>query len=430
MAIIDNNYKKYNINKLPRNKYERGNSTSVVKIGGSSSATTSQSNITVDGFVGRYLWGNYFDDTQDISGPLNNVTDINMNGTLTATGPNGYVRATDAYFNHSDIDALDSQTINTYEILANSGNISDLDTDTINNSGNITTNGLEAQSVTAANGNINTLTSDNIWTKDLTVAGSAHFFELVIDQIKSAGGAFILTPADGFKLLDYEINDEDEEITLYWLAEDNDHQVRNMWRVGDQCLIQDFNKAEVGTAYNVSNTYFWGIVNGVSNAPIWLNDQKVNYIHVSYASSECVGDYNSIYVGCDVVMLGHRQQSGETEAQSAERQKAIYMAAYTPSSGAYDPDLLAPFIIYYEGINDFDLASHKYQWWSSGSRNSNVPQNRMVGSFYLTAGKTIEQYIDENIKDADINMITLEGGSNTWFINTDANYNIVDTSQT
>lgn len=430
MAIIDTNYKKYNINKLPRNKYERGNSTSVVKIGGSSSATSSQSNITVDGFVGRYLWGNYFDDTQDISGPLNNVTDINMNGTLTATGPNGYVRATDAYFNHSDIDALDSQTINTYEILANSGNISDLDTDTINNSGKITTNGLEAQSVTAANGNIHTLTSDNIWTKDLTVAGSAHFFELVIDKIKSAGGANLLTPADGFKIqyVDYANYSYANKHRLFFLAENDGKQIYNMWEVGDYAIIQNFNKATTGTSYNIDNTYYWGEVVGVSSEPVKHDtpndDNLYHYIEVTKVSGEYDGSLTGISSGNECVMLGNKTKP--------ERQTAIYNAAYTPSSGAYDRDLLAPFIIYYEGINPssnkgFDLSAYKVQWWSSGSRNANVPQNKMVGDFVLTGGDTIKEYIDDQININNISKYVVNCDNNIWVCSTADDYSITQT---
>ena len=444
--VVDNDYERYNIGKLPRNKYSgEGNSSVTILRGGTSSDGSVVNNTVVKGIDGHYLWGQFYDDTKDIEGTLSNVQDINMDGDLNITEGNinltdGNIEITDGDITQTngkittervEADNIEAGTVDTDEVNSNRAEINQLDTTVINNSGTINTLNLTATgTIQAPYGNINHFTADDIHTENLTVTGSAHFFELVIDQIKSAGGAFILTPADGFQIFDYEINDDDEEITLYWLAEDENNQVRNMWRIGDQALIQDFNKAHTGTSYDVNNTYFWGIVTGVSSTPITVNDKKANYIHVSYANGDCDGDYSTIYVGANVVMLGHRQQTGETPDQAKERQTAIYMAAYTPSSGAYDPDLLAPFIIYYEGINDFDLPSHKVQWWSSGTRNANVPQNRMVGSFLLTTGQTIQQYIDENIKDADINMITLEGGSNIWLVNTDSNYSIVDTSQT
>jgi hypothetical protein len=44
------------------------------------------------------------------------------------------------------------------------------------------------------------LTSVEITTEKLTVTKQAHFFELIIDKIKAAGGAILLTPADGFRV--------------------------------------------------------------------------------------------------------------------------------------------------------------------------------------------------------------------------------------
>jgi len=60
----------------------------------------------------------------------------------------------------------------------------------------------------------NITNSDTIKTKNLEVTGSAHFFELIIDKIKAAGGAVLFTPANGFKV------DIVESVTdgykLYW----------------------------------------------------------------------------------------------------------------------------------------------------------------------------------------------------------------------
>ena len=60
----------------------------------------------------------------------------------------------------------------------------------------------------------NIVNSDTIKTKNLEVTGSAHFFELIIDKVKAAGGAVLFTPANGFKV------DLVENVTdgfkLYW----------------------------------------------------------------------------------------------------------------------------------------------------------------------------------------------------------------------
>lgn len=47
---------------------------------------------------------------------------------------------------------------------------------------------------------MDTATARDITTETLTVTKSAHFFELILDQIKAAGGSLILSPADGFRV--------------------------------------------------------------------------------------------------------------------------------------------------------------------------------------------------------------------------------------
>lgn len=275
-------------------------------------------------------------------------------------------------------------------------------------------------------------TFDNIHTSNLTVTGQAHFFELVIDRIKSAGGSLIISPADGFILYAWETksyrdieNGDYSRLRLYFLAKDKDGQaVRNMWEPGDQALVQDFNRAQVGVSYNVANAYFWTVVTKVSSAPFcinWTNDDigadgrdismlpgpddpstYCHYIEVEYtpsANPNFVGDPSSLYPGANVVMLGHRKQSSETNEQALSRQSAIYISAYDVDSGAYDPNLRAPFYIQYRGINDFTLHSHRYSWWSSGVRSGDLPANRMRGDFVLTSGDSIEDYVQSQIPD-------------------------------
>jgi len=62
--------------------------------------------------------------------------------------------------------------------------------------------------LSAAKAYIRDLSSENITTSYLTVTKAAHFFELIIDKIKAAGGAVLFTPADGFKI------DKVEQVTL------------------------------------------------------------------------------------------------------------------------------------------------------------------------------------------------------------------------
>ena len=121
------------------------------------------------------------------------------------------------------------------------------------------------------------LTSVEITTEKLTVTKQAHFFELIIDKIKAAGGAILLTPADGFRVekiiavpnklvipdpkpIDPNLPEEpiivgkDKEeqkdsalidsglaidrklikgYKLLWKASDGEKAISNMWQVGD-----------------------------------------------------------------------------------------------------------------------------------------------------------------------------------------------------
>ena len=106
---------------------------------------------------------------------------------------------------------INSATINNSDHIVNNGNFSN--GGDITNDGNITNTGtlktsyatvdndltvgnsVTTKTINADVGNIKDIYSDNITnkkmikTKDLTVTGTAHFFELVIDKIKAAGGA-------------------------------------------------------------------------------------------------------------------------------------------------------------------------------------------------------------------------------------------------
>lgn len=216
--------------------------------------------------------------------------------------------------------------------------------------------------------------------KNLTVTGMAHFFELVIDKIKSAGGAALFTPADGF---DTDIVEEIEGgYRLYWRCQDgNGNQRDNMWKTGDQALCMSFNKAKVGTSHDVANKYYWALVTGVSEvaAPIEKDGEYYNYIEIS--SSDCDGTVNP-EVGDTIVMLGYRGVDDKA------RQSAIYISAYS----SLDKGLTAPLFAQYRGINDFDLESHRKSYWDAKG-------SKIVGNFELETGESLESTWYEVVLD-------------------------------
>lgn len=223
--------------------------------------------------------------------------------------------------------------------------------------------------------------SGTLKTKNLEVTGSAHFFELIIDKVKSAGGAALFTPADGFEVDLVAI--VQGSYRLFWRCRDgNGKQRDNMWRKGDQALCMSFNQASVGTSHNVANKYYWALVTGVSDnsSPYLLKDEYYNYIDIS--RTDCDGTVNP-EVGDSIVMLGYRGND------DADRQSAIYISAYT----SLDSGLIAPLFAQYRGINDFNLAKHRTTYHDA--RGSKV-----VGQFETEDGQSIEDYVDNAVDGA------------------------------
>ena len=249
--------------------------------------------------------------------------------------------------------------------LGNGGNVSV--------EGNLTVSGL----TTLINAIISNLTVQHNLTvnetatiTNLIVTGAAHFFKVIIDEIKAAGGAIVVTPADGFTV------DLVENITingiagkrLYWRVSDGQKARTNKWHVLDQALCKTDNLAN-GTTYNASNKFYWSLVAAVSSQPVEKtidgNAADCHYIDIYCGNGETqenipkdgndvplwywVGDARDAAAGDEISMLGSR------DANDVPRQSALYFSAYT----SIDTGLTAPFIASYRGVNDFNLASHR-----------------------------------------------------------------------
>ena len=312
---------------------------------------------------------------------------------------------------------INSATINNSDHIVNNGNFSNsgdiTNTGNFSNGGNITNDGnitntgtlktsyatvdndltvgktITAKTINADVGNIKDIYSDNITnkkmikTKDLTVTGTAHFFELVIDKIKAAGGAAIFTPADGF---DIDVVEAVENgYKLYWRCEVDGKVRQNMWKVNDQAICMSFNQAKVGVSYNVSNKYYWSLVTAVSEygKPVTLEDgNKYNWITISTVTFD--GTVNP-EKGDSIAMLGYRGTDDE------KRQSAIYISAYA----SFDKGVDAPFIAQYKGIKDFDIEKYRTSWWS-------LKTNKFVGDFVIeSSGKNVVDFINEQVKVVD-----------------------------
>ena len=329
-------------------------STGTIK---SSSINTSALNVSTGNF--KYINGS----TGKIDDLSTRVADIRILNSST-----GYIKT------------LNSSTINSSVINGSTGNIQTINSSTIDTS-----------VIKAKDGSIYELVSENITTHNLEVTGFAHFYELLIDKIKSVGGSVILTPADGFVV--EKVIDSGSGYKLYWSASDDEKAISNMWEYHDQAICMTFNNAQVGMNYDISNKYYWSLV--ISTGTETIDGNDYHYIEISKTVKD--GTVNP-EPGDEIVMLGSRN------TQDLNRQNAIYISAYD----GLDSTLYAPFICQYKGINDFNLSNHKYTWFAANGNN-------IRGSLKVESGDSIEDLLFEI--DASLNQISSTVQGNTQAIN-------------
>lgn len=344
---------------------------------------------------GVYIWGQYHDHSGNISGDLKDVKNI------TATG---YVSSDSVSTNQIDCSTLDayyidSSTIETITINSSSGHIDDLSTKNIQNSSSIKTTGLtvtdhanintetvgtsEITNLNVVNAVIDYLKSKDITVENLTVTKAAHFFKLIIDEIKASQGQIIITPANA--TIDY-VEVVDQGWKCYFKATDGDKKIYQNFQEGDQVVCQTFNLAE-GTNYDASNKFYWALVESVSTETVDAifddSSEEVSTYHWIIISNSDMDENTNAEpaAGDEIVLLGNRYDT--------TRQSAITIGAY--DNPFLDKDLEAPFIIQYDGINDYDLSTHRTTFFSKGN-------NSIQGSFKTNGGDDIETLINNTQK--------------------------------
>ena len=200
--------------------------------------------------------------------------------------------------------------------------------------------------------------------KDLTVTGAAHFFKLIIDEIKSAGGSVLLTPANGFVAENVTHHGttgaEDERYILYWKDSDGEKTIDNQWQVGDFAVCMTANLKK-GVSENAGNKTWWCKVVDAGNAGGY------NYISLDWhnrAQGKTITEGRNTFTettssgipekGDNVAMLGSvaTDKDGNFDYK---RQSAIYLAAYD----SLDMGIETPFLAFYYGIDDFCLSRHR-----------------------------------------------------------------------
>lgn len=350
--------------------------------GGYANTTTTHVTVNTQGVEGVNIWGQYHDHTADISGNMSGVGSISASGNIVTTqdiqGRN--VTAT----NHLHTNTLDVDSdANVDGKLTVHGDID-------NSEGNTTTNNLFATNGTfsndlsaldffATNGEITNLISDTAVIENLTVTKAAHFYKLIIDEIKATQGQIIVTPANA-EIVDVEENSG--TYTLYFFANDETtgKEITNSFEVGDQVLCQTFNAA-TGETYDASNRFYWALCTEVSSTPVQRTidgtQSMCHYIKLNWSDKDT--STNAIpQRGDEVVMLGNRTDT--------LRQNAITIGAY--NNPYLDNTIKAPFIIQYAGINDYNLSAHRKNVISNG-------YNQFQGNFTTTTGDNIEDLIND-----------------------------------
>ncbi len=339
------------------------NGSTVRYIGGNGFA--GNSTINVGGSNGVYLWGQWHDHTQDINGDLTSNGTVQANNLVALNNVNTYTANVQGKLTAGEIETsyLSGTTI---------------DTDTIVGAlGKFTT--LSATTLSAITAFITTLNSTNITTDYLTVTKAAHFFKLIIDEIKATKGQIIITPSNA--TIDKVTTLSNGNYRCYFRAKDGEgREIYQTFEVDDQVVCQTFNAA-TGTSYNVSNKYYWRKVVNVSTATTNQTIDGVSYpchwIDISNTDkdTQCT-DIPERYD--EIVQLGNRTDT--------TRQAAITIGAY--NNPYLDTGITAPFIIQYAGINDYNLSTHRVNVISNG-------YNSFKGAFMTNNGDDVETLIHE-----------------------------------
>lgn len=210
-------------------------------------------------------------------------------------------------------------------ISANDGTIAKLRGDEISykdgvisrlQSDEITTGKLKADEAEIDKATINTINSKNITTEYLTVTKQAHFFELIVDKIRSVGGTTIQTAAncviDWVKA--YDANDNEVALdandvayyNVYWRAtEPSGRQITNDWKPFDQAICQSFNNVSAGVNYDISNKYYWRLVTEL------LPDTYMN-INTGATTTQANAGVNSVQITNRTITYKDYQDADQT----------------------------------------------------------------------------------------------------------------------
>lgn len=337
------------------------------------------------------LWGQVYDGRHDISGDLVGVGNIESDGSISAKAINtqtgkidsvtgqelryttiigGSVSATDSTIINLTTTTHTSQSLTTTNLSSDTGTITDLSTQSHN-----------TQQLTAKGVDTERLTGKDIVVDNLTVNKAAHFFSLSVDEIKATQGQIIVTPASAI-IEKVEVL-ASGDYKCWWKNTDNQTTTTQTFSAGDFVVCQTFNTGQ--------SRYYWRLCTEAGGSDGW------NYITLSKTDKD-PASVSEPMKGDNIVQLGNRTDS--------TRQAAIIISAY--NTGYLDKTVVAPSIVQYQGINDYNLETHRLNVISVG-------KNIFSGEFRVDNGKTLESYIADRIK-LTASGTPYIGSGGTWMI--------------
>ena len=235
---------------------------------------------------------------------------------------------------------------------------------------------------------------------DTLIAQNAHFFNLVIDEVKSVGGQVLITDANC--RIDY-IKEIYEGGVLtgwkcYFKAKEDKRTIDNQWDVSDQAIHVEFNVSEGGSKN------YWRLVTSKSTNPVKMNittgveygdseegEDIYSFHWIVLSKNDCKSNSTIPMVGDEVSQLGNR------DSEKTDRQNAIILSAYNIPfiyTGSYEGDangILAPLYASFYNINDFKITEDNLM--VGIARNGHVFKGKvkMLNGSTLADGRDINQ---------------------------------------
>lgn len=288
-------------------------------------------------------------------------------------------------------DGLEAETLDLLRSLtALQGTIDELTAKTIEAADTVTKN-LKATAAT-----VDVMDAGRVTTHELEVTGAAHFFELVIDKVRAAGGRILLTAATaGTEWTETLMDDEGNTVyRCYFRCSYGQGSIGNEWRKDDMAICQTMNVTALNTGSGTistgftlpvsldkdaaaANRYYWRRVTGVSEQPRQYrkdegDEELYHYIDLSSTDYDPVSNAAPV-AGDTIVQLGSWNDE--------ERSNAIILSAY--NNGWLDTELEAPSMAQYTGIGldesrRWDLKHCRYTYFAANG-------NSVTGKLKVTA---------------------------------------------